>query len=363
MSAEQSRQTILAVDDAPENLSVLRGILASDYKLKVALNGEKAIQIAFSDPMPDLILLDIMMPDMDGYEVCRRLKADPRTRKIPVVFVTAMGETEDETLGFKLGAVDYITKPVSPPIVHARVKTHLAMHDQKRTLEKMVSQRTVELNSTRLEIIRRLGRAAEFKDNETGMHVIRMSHYARIIAKTIGMGEEEADLLLQASPMHDIGKIGIPDSVLLKPAKLDAEEWAMMQKHPEFGANIIGEHQSELLDMARIVALTHHEKWNGKGYPKGLVGEEIPLVGRIVAIADVFDALTTERPYKKAWRVEDAVNLIKEESGHHFDSALVKAFLDSLPEILKVKDRYAETNALTVSEQHKLELNGRSSSP
>jgi len=354
MSVELYRQTILVVDDAPENIAVLKGVLMNNYRVKVALNGEKALRIAFSDIPPDLILLDIMMPEMDGYEVCRRLKADPRTKKIPVIFVTAMGETEDETFGFELGAVDYITKPVSSPIVRARVHSQLALYDQKRDLEETVLQRTAELNDTRFEIIRRLGRAAEFKDNETGMHVIRMSHYSRIIAKAIGLDECEADLLLNAAPMHDIGKIGIPDSVLLKPGNLDTDEWALMKQHPEFGANIIGEHESELLKMARIVALTHHEKWNGQGYPKGLAGEEIPLVGRIVAVADVFDALTTERPYKKAWSVDRAVEIIKEESGQHFDPMLVDAFLQSLTEILAIKEQYAETVGLTLLEKHRL---------
>jgi putative two-component system response regulator len=354
MNHNISKQTILAVDDVPENIAVLKGILSNDYKVKVALNGEKALKIALSDTPPDLILLDIMMPEMDGYEVCKRLKADPRTKKVPVIFVSALGEIKDETHGFELGAVDYITKPVSPPIVRARIQSQLALYDQKRDLEDTVRQRTAELNKTRLEIIRRLGRAAEFKDNETGMHVIRMSHYSRIIAKAIGMDDMEADLLLNAAPMHDLGKIGIPDNVLLKPGKLDADEWALIKKHPEFGANILGEHESELLNMARIVALTHHEKLNGKGYPNGLAGEEIPLVGRIVAIADVFDALTTERPYKDAWPVEKAANLIKEEAGQHFDPALASAFLDNLPEILKVKEKYAEKIVLTITETHHL---------
>ncbi len=352
MIDDLSKQTILVVDDAAENIAVLKGILSNGYKVKVALNGAKALKIAFSDTPPDLILLDIMMPGMDGYEVCRRLKADPRTKRIPIIFVTAMGDTKDETHGFELGAVDYITKPVSPPIVRARVHSQLALYDQKRDLEETVLQRTAELNQTRFEIIRRLGRAAEFKDNETGMHVIRMSHYSRIIAKTIGMDDAQADLLLNAAPMHDIGKIGIPDHVLLKPGKLDADEWILMRKHPEFGANIIGEHESELLKMAHIVALTHHEKWNGQGYPNGLAGEEIPLVGRIVAIADVFDALTTERPYKDAWPVGKAVDLIKEEAGQHFDPALVHAFQQSWPEILAIKEQYAETVGLTLLEKH-----------
>ena len=347
MSTELSKQTILVVDDVPENIAVLKGVLSDGYKVKFALNGVMALKIAISETPPDLILLDIMMPEMNGYEVCSRLKEDPRTKKIPVIFVSAMSEVNDEAQGFELGAVDYITKPVSPAIVLARVRSQLALYDQKRDLEEMVQQRTDELNKTRSEIIRRLGRAAEFKDNETGMHVIRMSYYSRIIAKAIGMDDIDADLILNAAPMHDVGKIGIPDSVLLKRGKLDADEWVLMKKHPEFGANIIGNHESELLKMARIVALTHHEKWNGQGYPKGLAGEDIPLVGRIVAIADVFDALTTERPYKDAWSVERAVSLIKDEAGQHFDPVLAEAFVRSLPEVLEIKEKYAETVVLT----------------
>ena len=347
-----SRQTILVVDDAPQNIDVLTGILSDTYRIKAAINGEKALKIVFSETPPDLILLDIMMPGMDGYEVCTQLKADPRTKGIPVIFVTAKGDVQNEALGFELGAVDYITKPVSPPIVLARVHAQLALYDQSRELERKVKLRTAELNQSRQEIIRRLGRAAEFKDNETGMHVIRMSHYSRVIARAIGMDDTQADLLLNAAPMHDIGKIGIPDNVLLKPGKLDADEWEMMKKHPDFGANIIGEHESELLKMALIVARTHHEKWNGTGYPNGLAGEDIPLVGRIVAIADVFDSLTTERPYKQAWPVEKAVNLIKEEAGEHFDPKLVEAFMQHLPEILGLKEKYAETSVLTITELH-----------
>jgi putative two-component system response regulator len=211
-----SKQTILVVDDAAENIAVLNGILSKDYRVKVSLNGDKALRIALSDSPPDLILLDIMMPDMDGYEVCERLKADPRTKKIPVIFVTAKEQSKDEARGFEVGAVDYITKPVSAPIVCARVQSQLALHNQKRHLEGMVQERTSELNQTRSEIIKRLGMAAEFKDNETGMHVVRMSHYSRVIAKAIGMDDSQADLLLNAAPMHDVGKIGIPDHVLLK---------------------------------------------------------------------------------------------------------------------------------------------------
>ncbi|MES0490686.1 MAG: HD domain-containing phosphohydrolase [Leptospirales bacterium] len=339
----KNQKTILVVDDASENIDVLTEILSPEYRIKAATNGERALKISAFENTPDLILLDIMMPDMDGYEVCRILKSDPRTKNLPVIFVTAKGEVTDEAQGFELGAVDYITKPVNPALVRARVQTQIALYDQNRTLEEKVNQRTAELIQTRQEIIIRLGRAAEFKDNETGMHVIRMSHYSRIIAKAINLDEKEVDLIFNAAPMHDIGKIGVPDKVLLKPGKLDAGEWEIIKKHPEFGASIIGEHESELLKIAHLAALTHHEKWNGKGYPHGLIGDEIPLVGRVVAIADVFDALTTDRPYKDAWPIEKAVNLIKEESGQHFDPELSDAFLASLDEILVFKKKYAET--------------------
>ncbi|WP_221794644.1 HD-GYP domain-containing protein [Oceanobacter mangrovi] len=334
--------TLLVVDDRPENIDMLVGILRPEFRVKAALSGEQALKIAAISPHPDLILLDIMMPGLDGYETIELLKSDPRTSHIPVIFVTAKSEVGDEERGFALGAVDYITKPLSPPIVLARVRTHLALHDQNRVLEQKVIQRTEELNATRLQIIRRLGRAAEFKDNETGMHVIRMSHYSRIIAEGIGMPENWTRLLFEAAPMHDVGKIGIPDRILLKPGKLDAEEWELMKKHAQFGADIIGEDGSELLQMARIIAATHHEKWNGSGYPAGLKGRNIPLEGRIVAIADVFDALTTERPYKKAWSVERAIELIQSESGSHFDPTLVTAFCDALETILEIKYQFAE---------------------
>lgn len=341
---ETKKQTILAVDDTPENLDILVELLGKDYKVKAAPGGEWALKIAFSDNPPDLILLDIMMPEMDGYEVISRLKAEGRTKKIPVIFLTAKTSGGDEARGLDLGAVDYIFKPFSPPIVKLRVRTHLALYDQNRELELKVKERTAELKRTRLAIIQRLGLAAEFKDNETGLHVIRMSHYSRLLAIEIGMTEEEAESMLNAAPMHDLGKIGIPDKVLLKPGKLDDEEWELMRQHPAWGVEIIGDHEnSELLEWAATIALTHHEKWNGAGYPKGLEGEEIPLIGRIVAVADVFDALTSERPYKKGWPVEKAMALIKEEAGAHFDPALSKAFERILPDILKIMEQYAET--------------------
>lgn len=342
LSKKKAKQSILVVDDEPMNIDVLSGVLRAEYKVRAALNGERALEIAMSNPMPDMIMLDIMMPDIDGYEVCRQIKENPVTKNIPVIFVTAKNQDDDEKKGLELGAVDYITKPINPALVLARVHTHLALYDQNRELEKKVRERTDELHHTRLEIILRLGRAAEYKDNQTGMHVMRMSHYSQVLGLAAGLNEEDAELLLDASPMHDVGKIGIPDNILLKPGKLDSEEWDAMQQHPEIGGEIIGTHKSKLLDMARKIALTHHEKFNGKGYPKGLKGEEIPFVSRIVAIADVFDALTTERPYKKAWTTDDAMKLIKDESGESFDPKLVKLFVSVLPEILLLKEKYAE---------------------
>lgn len=336
-----SRQRILVVDDMPDNIEVLRGVLHKEYLLQAAINGVKALQIARSAQKPDIILLDVMMPGMDGYEVCRRLKSDSRTAHIPVIFITGMGKVESETLALSLGAVDYITKPIIPAVVKARVKTQLALYDQSRELEYLVQERTEELQSSRLQIIQDLGRAAEYKDNETGMHVLRMSNYARLIAKAAGMDEHAVNLVFNAAPMHDVGKIGIPDSVMLKPGPLNDEEWVIMKTHPVIGAEIIGDSNgSELLEVAVAVAMTHHEKWNGQGYPNGLSGENIPIEGRVVAVADVFDALTSERPYKKAWSVEDAVALMKREAGEHFDPFLINVFINILPEILEVKSTY-----------------------
>lgn len=334
--------TILVVDDTPSNISVLMEILRADYRVLAATSGAVALKIACGDPPPDLILLDVMMPEMSGHEVCQRLKAASSTRMIPIIFVTAMNQTEDETQGFALGAVDYITKPVSPPIVKARVRTHLALYDQNRELERLVRERTAELRHTRLEIIKRLGRAGEFRDNETGMHVIRVAHYCQQLGKAARMNEEDLDLLFHAAPMHDIGKIGIRDNVLLKPGKLDDNETRIMRQHVPFGAEIIGEHSDGLLSMARTIALTHHEKWDGTGYHRGLQGEEIPLVGRITSIADVFDALTSARPYKKAWPIDDAVTYLKREAGRSFDPELIQKFVDLLPQILAIREQFSD---------------------
>lgn len=329
MPFKDRRPSILLVDDEPANLHVLKHILQDDYRLLFARDGERALELA-SNERPQLILLDVMMPGTTGHKVCVRLKADPRTEAIPVIFVTALSNPEDEALGFELGAVDYISKPVSAPIVRARVRTHLSL------------VRADVLRQTRLNIVQALGMAAEYKDNETGLHVIRMSHFSRIIALEAGFSAEDAEELLHAAPMHDVGKIGIPDAILQKPGKLDADEWAIMQQHPDIGARIIGEHDASMLQMARRIALGHHEKWDGSGYPAGLAGTDIPIEARIIAIADVFDALTSVRPYKRAWSVDEAVALIREQSGKHFDPHLVNCFLARLDEIIEIRDRWAE---------------------
>ncbi|WP_206099636.1 HD domain-containing phosphohydrolase [Rheinheimera riviphila] len=320
---------LLLVDDEPTNLRVLRTVLQDQYRLLFAKSGEEALQL-IAQEQPDLVLLDVMMPGLTGFDVCTRLKADATTKAIPVIFVTALKDEIDEARGFAVGAVDYITKPISPAVVKARVKTHLSL------------VQAAELKQTRLQVIQRLGRAAEYKDNETGLHILRMSHYAQVLALASGFTAQHAEDLLHAAPMHDIGKIGIADHILLKPGKLTAEEYQEMQKHPLIGAEIIGDCESVLLKMAKTVALYHHEKWDGTGYPHGLAGEAIPVEARIVALCDVFDALTSTRPYKKAWTVPDTLDYIRQQKGLHFEPRLVDLLEQQLPQILEIKERWAE---------------------
>jgi len=335
------KQSVLIVDDTTENIDVLEAILQEDYKIKAATRGKIALRIA-EKSQPDIILLDIMMPEMDGYEVCEKLKANPLTSHIPIIFVTAMNEEKDEAKGFNVGAVDYVTKPVSPVIVRARLKTHLALSNQQRELDIQVKDKTKELEVSRLDLVQRLGRASEYKDNETGLHVVRMSKYCKLIALEYGLSEKEADLVELAAPMHDVGKIGIEDRILQKPGKLDNKEWAKMQEHSLIGSEILGTHNDDLLHAASIMALQHHERWNGKGYPNGLKKDGIHLYARIVAVADVYDALTSVRPYKDAWTNEKAVGLIKEERGEHFDPIVVDAFLNILDSVYEIREKFTD---------------------
>ncbi|MBF0126983.1 MAG: response regulator [Magnetococcales bacterium] len=342
-------KTVLIVDDVSENLDLLKGILAPCYRVQVATSGRLALRVSFSPTPPDLILLDVMMPEMDGYEVCRLLKQDARTWDIPILFVTAKSEEENEIKGFDLGAADYLVKPISPSVVLARVRTHLALNDQRKLLADQVAVRTaqlmirnIELEETRQEVIRQLGRAAEYRDNETGLHVMRMSRYVQLLALRAGLSEPEAELLMLAAPMHDLGKIGIPDHILLKPGKLTGEEFTVMQTHCEMGYQIIGAQKTAILTLGGLIALTHHEKWNGCGYPGKLAGDAIPIAGRLTAIGDVFDALTSVRPYKKAWSVDDALSLISKEAGEHFDPGLATIFVGSKSVIVEIMERYQE---------------------
>ena len=335
-------ETILVVDDTPENLIILSEILKPFYKVKVANSGTKALNLIAAGHIPDLILLDVMMPEISGYEVCQKLKEDPLTRNIPIIFVTALIECKDEAEGLSLGAVDYITKPINASIVLARIKTQMTLLQYQRNLEQKLAERTEEIVLTRMEVIRQLGRAAEYKDNETGTHILRMSAFAKIIAKKIGLDNVRTELIFLSAPMHDIGKIGTPDYILRKEGALSPEEWEIVKKHPLQGAEIIGNHQSALLQTARIVALTHHEKFDGTGYPYGIQGYDIPLMGRIVAIADVFDALTSKRPYKEAWSVDQAIAYLVEQKGKHFDPELVDAFLTCMDEVKDIMAQFQD---------------------
>ena len=326
--------SVLIVDDTVENLDILTEILKDEYNIKVAINGAMALKVA-EKTLPDIILLDIMMPDMDGYEVCSKLKNNPLTTKIPIIFVTAKNQELDEIRGFALGAVDYITKPISSVITKIRIRTHLALSDTKKNLEIEIKEKTKELYETRLEIIHKLSKAAEYRDDATGRHIERVSTYSYIIGKEYGLDESECETLLNAAPMHDIGKIGIPDYILKKPSKLSPEEFDVIKKHPIIGSEIIGNTDNNLLRVAKIIALEHHEKWNGQGYPKGLVGKDINLYARIATVADVFDSLLSKRPYKDSWLPDKTIEWIKNQSGEHFDPKVVDAFFRALPQLLK----------------------------
>lgn len=336
LQSQSKRFSVLIVDDEPANIDLLRGILSPYYDIKVAPSGIVALKIV-EKFTPDLILLDVMMPDMDGFEVCRRLKSNKHYANIPVIFVTALVQGADEEKGFALGAIDYITKPVSPSITLARVKTHISLAHQMRTTEVLVEQRTADLQASQQSAITMLAAAGHYNDNDTGHHIWRMAAYSKCLALASGWSYEDANLLTQAAPMHDTGKIGIPDSILKAPRKLTDEEMDIMQSHASIGYNILRQSKTPLFELAAEIALNHHEKWDGSGYPKGLRREAIPESARIVAIADVFDALTMKRPYKNAWSDDDAFRYIAEGAHQHFDPRLVEIFLNIKEQLLKTK--------------------------
>ncbi len=316
---------ILIVDDEPQNLATLQQILSGDYSLVFARNGAEAFSNALKHS-PSMILLDIEMPDMDGYAVCRALKADKRTEAIPVIFVTSLLDVGHEAEGFAAGAVDYIIKPVSPPIVSARVHTHLSL------------VRATVLERSQQDAIYMLGEAGHFKDNDTGSHIWRMAAYAGALAAACGWTADACQLIELAAPMHDTGKIGIPDAILCKPGKLNADEWVIMRTHCRIGFEILSASEAPIFVMAAEIALRHHEKFDGSGYPDGLAGESIPESARIIALADVFDALSMKRPYKEAWPLDQVMASLCEGSNKHFDPRMVDLFVSILPQILEIKE-------------------------
>ncbi len=361
-TSTSDRRTILVVDDTPENLILLGDILQPYYRVRVANSGSRALVLATSKDKPDLILLDVMMPDMDGYQVIEQLRQQNETSDIPVIFITALDDGEDETHGLALGAVDYITKPVNPAIVLARIKGQLElkrtrdqMKDQNTWLENEVHRRMQENEQMQDVIFRALANLAETRDNETGNHIQRTQAYIAVLCDELAKSAKYADQLspstiaaiVKAAPLHDIGKVGIPDSVLLKPGKLTDDEWIIMRTHATMGADAIRRSISDetplniqrFLQVAIDIAGSHHEKWDGSGYPNGLKGESIPLSGRLMALADVFDALISRRVYKQAFSLEEAKAIILQGQATHFDPDLVDAFMLRLQEFQKIAER------------------------
>lgn len=342
---------LFIVDDNPTNVLLLDRILKDAGFTDISSTTDsREVQARHKEEGFDLILLDIRMPHMDGFQVMEALAQDIDKDYLPVLVLTAQTDLETRHRALELGARDFVTKPFDRTEVLNRIRNLLEVRIlfkqqkfQNEILESRVRERTEELYKTQLEIVRRLGRAGEFRDNETGMHVIRMSKGAQRLALAAGLSDDHAERILYAAPMHDIGKIGIPDRILLKPGKLDADEWTVMKTHVTIGADILADHPSELMQMVRTIVLHHHEKWDGSGYPNGVAGTDIAIEGRIAAVTDVFDALTSERPYKEAWPVERAVDLMRSEAGKHFDPDLVGLFIDILPDILKIRDDHADS--------------------
>ena len=342
---------VMIVDDNLTNVMLLQRLLeAEGYTHVEGVTDPREVLGLYQAQPYDLVLLDIRMPHLDGYEVMGQLREISDGDYLPVMVLTAQTDQETKIKALDAGAMDFLHKPFDRVEALTRIRNmiearllHSQVRDQNALLEERVRERTRELEETRMEVVRRLAIAAEYKDNETGLHVVRMSKVACLLGKAVGMSDEDAGLLLMAAPMHDIGKIGIPDHILLKPGKLTDDEREVIKTHSMIGAEILGEHEWPLMQMARQVALTHHEKWDGTGYPMGLKGEDIPLVGRICAVADVFDALTSDRPYKKGWTIEDAANFIQENSASHFDPVLVEKFLECLPEITHIRETLRDT--------------------
>jgi putative two-component system response regulator len=360
------RPTILVVDDTPDNLSLMSGLLKDSYKVKVANNGEKALKHVQGEAKPDLILLDIMMPGLSGYDVIRELKANPATRDIPVIFLTAMSAAEDEKKGLEMGAADYITKPISPPIVLARVKTQLEnkavadfLRDQNVYLETEVTKRTREISAIQDVTILAMASLAETRDSDTGNHIRRTQHYVKALAEKLKthprfaffLSDQTVNMLFKSAPLHDIGKVGIADRILLKPGRFTPEEFEAMKAHTTLGRDAI-EHaekqlglQVEFLQLAKEIAYYHQEKWDGSGYPTGISGDDIPISARLMAVADVYDALISRRVYKEGMPHEKAVGIIVEGKGLHFDPDVADAFVELQDDFRTIARRFADSDA------------------
>ena len=361
---DMKKDTLLVVDDTPENLTLMAGILRDAYRVKVATTGEKAITIAKNEPHPDLILLDIMMPELDGYEICRRLKSQPETRDIPVIFLTALSEIKDEKQGLEAGAVDYITKPISPPILMARVRNHLKLkaaadflRDKNSYLEAEVDRRTHQVRAVQEVTILALASLAETRDNDTGNHLKRTQEYIKCLALRLTAREQFSSrltdsylsMIIKSAPLHDIGKVGIPDSILLKPSSLTPEEFEIMKTHTILGRMAIENaekslgYQVDFLRVAKEIALSHHERWDGTGYPAQLAAEEIPLSARLMAVADVYDSLISQRVYKNAMLHEEARSIVIDQRETQFDPLIIDAFIDCAEEFRMIAERYIDS--------------------
>lgn len=370
MAPSLRKPVVLAVDDMAEMIALIVKTLAADYEVKFAANGPDALKLAAAQPKPDLVLLDVEMPGMTGFEVCKALKTNPATAAIPVIFLTVRSGLRDEMQGFALGAVDYVTKPISAALLKARVRTHIALANQREGLETLVRERTAQLEQASHDLVRCLGRAMEFHESAAaGNRSQRIAHYSKLLSQAAGAKAAACDLMLMAAPLHDIGKLAVPAEILRRAGPLSAPDWDRVRRHPEYGAAIIGEHNEALLQLARTVALTHHEHWDGTGYPKGLKEEQIPWPGRIVAIADAFEAMTTTQFHREPLSIEQAAAEILRGSGTRYDPAMVKAFSKALPAMRKVRaalpDKLGDIINLDFSsdERDKAGVTGKSAPP